>query len=180
MLNKFEHLSNGLTVIHCVNTQEDKIEEVYIDTDMFNYLKVFNVVWKIWNDSGNNEKIVGGSEPESGRVINLKRVVGEYLFGTEYHYTLLNNDYRDHRKCNIFKFLPGTGHSAKVRAIKKEKLAKLIAIQAKKDIDNTESINVQVLEYKDKILFIENNEVTHEIPAKYLEALISYTQNHYN
>lgn len=176
MINKFEHLSNGLTLIYCLNTKEEREEKVYFDTDMFNYINAFNVEWKIWDDSGKKtEKIVGGINLKTDKILNLKRLIGEYLFGVEFNFTLLNGNYIDHRKCNVFNFSPGTGHSGKTKSIKEKKLSNMDTLQKKEDIDILQNNNVQVVEYNEKVLIVDNHVVVNEIPFKYLDAIKSYT-----
>lgn len=181
MINKFEHLENGLTTILCENTQKDILEEVFIDTDMFNYIRGFNVEWKIWDDSkkeidGEKAKIVGGTNIDSGKVQNLKRLIGEYLYGEEYNFTLLNDDYYDLRKTNIFKFSVGTGHSSKVRTEKRNLLEKLTPL--KKDIEIIEgNNNVQVVEYLEKLLILQNNKVVVELNLEQANAVKQFLEN---
>lgn len=177
MLNKFEHLPNGLTVIFCTNTKEEREEEIYIDTEMFNYVNAFNVEWKVWEDSGKKqEKFVGGVNLETDKVINLKRLIGEYIFGSSYNFTLLNDDYVDHRNCNIFNFNPGTGHSGRVRNMKEQKLIHMAPLQKKEDIAIDTNNNVQVIEHEhhEMLLVVDENKVALEIPFKYLEAIKSF------
>lgn len=181
MLNKYEHLDTGLTVIFCENTQKNIVEEVFIDTDMFNYIRGFNVEWKIWDANNKKEnderlKTVGGTNIETSKILNLKRVIGEYLHGEGFHFTLLNNNYYDHRKKNIFKFNVGTGHSTKVRLEKKALLAKLEPIKTKKDIVNPNN-NVQVIEYQDKLLILENSKVVVELNLKQANAVKQFLEN---
>lgn len=181
MINRYEHLDNGLTIVFCENTQKDILEEVFIDTDMFNYIRGFNVQWKVWDDSrkeknGEKGKIVGGTNIDSGKIQNLKRIIGEYLYGEEYNFTLLNDDYYDLRKSNIFKFSAGTGHSSKVRIEKSNLLEKLTPI--KKDIEIIQANNnVQVVEYSEKLLILQNNKVVVELNLEQANAVKQFLEN---
>src|SRR5690625_5250228 len=123
MLNKFEHLTNGLTVIHCENVNEGGGEQGYIDISTINYGNSFKLEWHIWKVLvKKTKKSVGGSDPETGKILHLRRVIGEYISGPEFNFTLLNGDYFDVRNCNIFSFKPGTGHSGRIRKAKDEKI----------------------------------------------------------
>lgn len=181
MINRYEHLDSGLTIIFCENTQKDTLEEVFIDTDMFNYIKGFNVEWKVWDDSrkekdGEKAKTVGGTNIDSGKIQKLKRIIGEYLYGEEYNFTLLNDDYYDLRKSNIFKFSVGTGHSSKVRIEKNILLDKLTPL--KKDIEIIQrNNNVQVVEYQEKLLILQNNKVVVELSLEQANAVKQFIEN---
>lgn len=175
IFNQFEHLSNGITIIYCENTKEGGIEEVYIDTHMFNYINSFKVEWKVWRKAGKKiDKYVGGTDSETGKILNLRRIVGEYINGLGFHFSLLNEDYFDIRNGNVFNFKPGTGHSGRVRKAKENKLANLPPLEKKEDIEiNSDNNNVQIIEYEDKVLMVENQEVVFDFPdqTKYRIAL---------
>jgi hypothetical protein len=179
MRNNYEHLSNGLTVIFCTNTKLDTEEEVYIDTQMFNYITAFNVEWKVWDDSrgkGKNvPKIVGGIDldHDDNKILFLRRLIGEYLYGDSYHYSLLNENFYDLRRMNIFKFKPGTGHSGKVRAERAKLLDKLSKLEKKNDI-NISASNVNVIEYEDKLLIIEESAVVNKITYDQANAISNF------
>lgn len=182
MINQFEHLNNGLTIIFCENTQLKSIEEVYIDTTLFNYISAFNIEWKVWDDSKNKNdgntkpKVVGGVDLDNDKkIIFLKRLIGEYLYGKDFSYSLLNGDHLDLRQINLFKFRHGTGHSGQVRAEKAQLLQVLPALQRKNDINLIESkVDVKIVEYANKLLIIEENIVVNELSSDQKEALLNY------
>lgn len=185
MINNYEHLSNGLTVILCMNTKLEKEEEVYVDTQMFNYINAFNVEWKVWDDAkgkkaiNNVPKVVGGTDLDDNdnKIIFLRRLIGEYLYGESYHYSLLNENYYDLRRLNIFKFKPGTGHSRIVRAKKAKLLDELPKLEKKNDI-NIISSNVNVIEYESKLLIIEESTVVNKITYEQANAISSFLDTH--
>ncbi|MFP7492970.1 hypothetical protein SFC66_04200 [Terribacillus saccharophilus] len=182
MINDFKHLSQGLTVIFCNNTLLKSIEEVYVDTTLFNYISAFNVEWKIWVDkkgnnvSGKRDRVVGGVDLDNDRrIVFLKRLIGEYLHGQDYSYSLLNGDYFDLRNDNIYKFKNGTGHSSQVRAEKKELLQLLPSLAKMVDTDIMASnIDVKIVEYHNQLLVIEDNTVVKELTSDQATALSNY------
>lgn len=180
VINRFEHLPNGLTVIFCTNTQLNIEEEVYIDTQMFNYITAFNVEWKIWDDSrGKNNnyipKVVGGVDldHDDHKILSLRRLIGEYLYDDSYHFSLLNENYYDLRNLNIFKFKPGTGHSRKIRAKRAKLLEELPKLEKKNDI-NIIPNNVNVIEYEGKLLIIEESIVVNKVSYDQADAISKY------
>lgn len=176
MINDFEHLDNGLTIIFCRNTKEDVIEDVFINTKMFNYIRSFNVEWKIWDDNSKKGKNVAGTNIDNGKILNLKRVIGQYLYGEEYNFSLLNDNSNDLRNSNVFKFNVGTGHSSKVKSEKNQLLKELEPLI--KDIDIIPSNNnVLVVKYQDKLLLLQNNKVVVELDLEQANAVIQFHEN---
>jgi hypothetical protein len=179
MYNEVKHLHNGLTVLFCKDTKAKNIVEVYVDTEIYHYISSLKVEWKSWSGTrnGNVEKFIGGVNELTGKSINLKKVIGDYLFGKGKHFTLINGNHCDLRQCNIFSFKPGSLNNPSVKQQMKElrkQLLPLNQLNKKEDtVTTANSNNVQIIEYKEKILILENEQVVSELPKAYINAILN-------
>ena len=138
------------------------------------------IEWKSWSSckkNGSVEKFIGGINELTGKSINLRKVIGDYLYGKDKHFTLINENHCDLRQCNIFPFKQGTMSSPAVRQEiekLKEQLPPISKLNEKGDTATTaNSNNVQVIEYGDKILILENEQVVSEVERKHLTAILN-------
>ncbi|MDE0562925.1 hypothetical protein, partial [Exiguobacterium sp. B2(2022)] len=144
-------------------------------------LSAFNIEWKVWDDtkkkknSIENPKVVGGTDLSTKKIYFLKRVIGEYLHGKDYVYSLLNGDYFDLRNSNIYPFKNGTGHSDQVRKEKQALLETQSPLQKKNDIDITaNNDDVKVIEYEERLLLVKNDKVVNELSFAEAVAVTNY------
>ena len=176
MYNEFKHIHNDLTVIFCTDTIAKKDVKVYIDTNIFHYINTFDIEWKSWSNSKANntvEKFIGGTDRKSGKAIRLRKVIGDYLFGRGKQYTTINKNYCDLRQCNIFAFKKGTLKNPLVQENIEAMRKKLSEISKKEDKASTVNSNsVQIIEYGEIILILDNEKVVSELKKRFLNVIL--------
>lgn len=179
MYNEFKHVHNGLTVLFCKDTKAKRVVEVYLDTEIFHYISSLKVEWKSWSSTKKNktvEKFIGGTNEATGKAINLKKVIGDYLFGKGKHFTLINENHCDLRQCNIFAFKRGSMNSLSVRkeiAERRKELQPITQLNKREDKVTTANSNdaQTTIEYGEKILCLEGEKVVGEFPKVFLSIL---------
>ncbi|MEH7128217.1 hypothetical protein V7103_08365 [Neobacillus drentensis] len=183
MYNEFKHLHNGLTVLFCKDTKAKSVVEVYVDTEIYHYISSLKVEWKSWSSTkkkGTVEKFIGGINESNGKAINLRKVIGDYLHGKGKHFTLINENHCDLRQCNIFPFKQGSMNNLSVRkeiAERRKQLQPINQLNKKEDkVTTANSNNVQIIEYGEKILILEDEQVVSELPKVFLNAILKKYQ----
>lgn len=109
MKNEINYLGNDFVEMICKDTLDNKTIKVYFNQDVLGHLTTIDVEWKSWSIRRENkvEKFIGASIlNKDGKKTNiqLKRVIGEFLYSSEKRFTLLNSHHYDLRSSNIFPY----------------------------------------------------------------------------
>lgn len=106
MRNDYTILEDAdLVSISCHYPAGAKHEPVVIDLEIFERIKGLDVDWRLYQSGG---KPYVAAYQVKGKIINLKKLVGDIIYGDGNNsYTLANKKYCDLRKCNIVHFANG-------------------------------------------------------------------------
>lgn len=186
MKNTINNLGNGFVEMICEDTQDKKEIKVYFNQDVLEHLSKFDVEWKSWsiNRKYKVEKFIGASiVNKDGKKTNiqLKRVIGEFLYGTEKRFTLLNSHHYDLRSANIFPYGGSNFYKEDVQkqmSVLKNNLVPLHSILTKNtttpNTANIESDSIRVYEQDSKVIIIDlqKDDFILTIDKKYVIAAI--------
>ena len=177
MKNQVKHINSNLTIITCLNVDKKILEDIYLDTDVFNLIKDYDVEWKIYKNKNNGNpnqqfQVIGKNSSET---LDLKRKIGLKLFGEGYRFGLINYDYFDLRKDNIFYYPESGKRGTSVKDIREYSKSKLEPLSVRLNKNNEVSLSeLQIVEYNGELLFVKNNKVIKTIEKEYLIKLRGY------
>jgi len=185
MQNTFKVLGNGLVEMTCKDTQDAKNIEVYFHEDVLEYVRTFDVEWKSWSGKRKEKvfKFIGATYLKSDgnkTTIQLKKIIGDYLYGGEKQFTLLNSNHFDLRSANIFPYETNSLNKKDVQkqtAVLKSSLAPLESMITTNTVPaNTPNIkedSIRVYEQGEQIIVIdlEKKDFIFTLDRKYADAI---------
>lgn len=170
MKNKFENLNNGLTKIYCKGIRTSDEVEIYIDTVALNCISKNDVEWKVYRGEHYKSKEIKALFP-NGKIPKLKSVIGEYFFGPDLRFSLIENNYTDLRLENIYAYPDKISHGRYLKKIKQELRDKLKTLNERQN-GNIVNGEIQVIKYHVGALLIKDYKVIDNIEKEGIIALI--------
>lgn len=186
MKNQIKILDNSLVEMVCKDTQDDKNIKVYFQEDVLEHVRTFDVEWKSWSRNRTNKviKFIGATflKPDGKQTnIQLKKIIGDYLYGEEKKFTLLNSNHFDLRSANIFPYESNSLNkidTQKQTAVLRSNLAPLESIITTNTVPaNTTNIkedSIRVYEQGEQIIVIdlEKEDFILTLDKKYVDAIM--------
>lgn len=159
-----------LVSISCHYPAISKHEPVVVDLEIFERIKGLDVDWRVYQSSG--KPYVAGNQ-SGGKIINLKKLVGDIYYGEGNNsYSLANKKYWDLRKCNIVHFANGYHNNPETMENIRESLEtqpKLIIIDGIVHLEETKPIGNQ----KKEAAIAENNDTTSTVKEPHINIVKS-------